>query len=185
MSINKTTILSTIAGFASAIMCVLATGCSTLPTADQMTSLGKASGYTAAYVLNTHVTLDTTARDAICNIVGGVEKIVPETNSTYAATWTPVAKKYLDGFKDKSGNALPDATKDLVLTNFNYLVGLIDKYVDKKGVRQYTDLTDAFIHSFCDTFLANFKKSETVSAGVKKQDLDEFTYATMMEAIKK
>ena len=179
MSKKTLTVLAGIAGVASALVF---SGCKTVPTADQMAKLGRASGYTAAFVLNTQVKVDDTTRNAIVDIMGQVEKSIPDTNQTFVAVWTPIAKAYLDEFKDKSGKPLSDAAKNVILTNFGYVVGLLDTYVDKKGIREYKDLTETFVHSFCDTFLTNFKPVNTVSASLKKEELDEFTYSTMMKS---
>jgi len=153
-------------------------GCKTVPSVDEMTTLGKVSGYTAAYVLNKQVKVDDTTRNAIIDIMNEAEKYIPGTNETFASTWTPIAEKYLNEIKDKDGNPLPEATKARVLKDFNYLVGLLDSYIEKKGIKQYQELTDAFIHSFCDSFLTNFKPANGFS--VSTQELDEYTYGYMM-----
>ncbi len=179
---KKTLIL---AGITCAFSTLMFTGCKSVPTTDQMNTLGKASGYTAAFVLNTQVKVDDTTRNAIVDIMGQVEKSIPDTNQTFVVVWTPIAKTYLDEFKTKSGKSLPEAAKNVILTNFSYVVGLLDTYVDKKGIREYKDLTETFVHSFCDSFLTNFKPVNTVSATLKKEELDEFTYSTMMRSIQK
>lgn len=158
------------------------TGCKTVPTENQMQTIGNMSGYTAAFVLDKKVKVDDVTRNAIINITTEAEKYIPATNETFATTWTPIAKKYLDDFKDKSGNPIPEETKKKVLTAFNYIVGLLDKYVEKRGIKEYQNLTEIFIHSFCNSFLTNFKPVNTQLMSSQKIELDEFTYKTMMEA---
>lgn len=177
---NKLSVITCIVGVVTTLL--IATGCKSIPTVDQMAKLGTASGYTAAFVLNTQVKVDDTTRNAIVDIMGRVENSIPDTNQTFVSVWTPIAQSYLDEFKDKNGNPLSDTVKKVILTNFGYVVGLLDTYVDKKGIREYKDLTETFVHSFCDSFLTNFKPVNTVSASLKKEELDEFTYSTMMKA---
>lgn len=166
----------------SLVIATVLTGCKTVPTEDQMTTIGKMSGYTAAFVLDKEVKVDNTTRNAIIAIISEAEKYIPTTNETFATTWTPIAKRYLDNFKDEYVNPIPEATKEKIVTSFSYIVGLLDQYVEKRGIKQYQNLTEIFIHSFCDSFLISFKPANTQSLSAPKVEFDEFTYETMMKS---
>lgn len=152
-------------------------GCNTTPTIESMTKLGTLSGYTASVVLNTQLKMEQNVRSTIISVVSTVEKITPGTNSTYQSTWTPIAQEYIETLvKD---NKIPSEVGSTVLLYFGYLVDLVDSYIDEKDVRNYRDLTDAFIHGFCNAFTTNFK-SEFIMKSAQETKMDEFTCKTLM-----
>jgi len=175
---KKSLILGTIA-VATAVI----TGCKTTtpPSVESVVKLGTAAGYTTAYVLNTKANIDDNTRNAIVDVVTKLNSVVPETNETFAVKWTPLAREVLDAYRDKSGNALPEPTKEVAIDVFSYVTNVLDFYVDKKGYRQYQDIVSVWSNSFCDSFLAGFKKSEAFAASRRNADFDQEVYEELLK----
>lgn len=145
------------------------TGCKSVPTAENMNKIGNLAGYTAAMLINNSTNINDSVKTTIVKIVQKVEMIVPETNSTYTATWTPIADKYIDEMV--SNLAITQNMANNLKTTFNKVVVLVDSYIDKKNIRQYQDLMDSFVGGFCNG-LKNNIKTKTLSN--QRRDLDYF-----------
>lgn len=156
------------------------TGCKTMPTVESMTNLGLTSGYTASIVLNTQTKMDVQTRTTITTIVTEVQKFTPETNSTYTVAWTPIAQKYVNQLVAEQ--KITQMVGNNVMVYFGYITNLLDLYIEKKGIREYQELVDAFIHGFCDSFLMNFRSIALKASS--KTEIDEFTYETLMKNFK-
>ena len=154
-------------------------GCTTIPTVESMTNLGLSSGYTASIVLNTQTKMTPDTRSAVVSIISEVEKYTPETNSTYTATWTPIAQTYITNLI--SNQKINQMVGDNVLMYFGYITHLLDAYIETKGIRQQTELSNAFIHGFCSSFLMNFKGANTLKTS--SQHIDDFTYEILNKNI--
>jgi hypothetical protein len=174
---KKSLIIGTIA-LATAL-----TGCKTTtpPSVESVVKLGTAVGYTTAYVLNTKANIDANTRATILDVVTKLNSVVPNTNETFSAKWTPIAKEALDAYRDNSGNAIPEPTKALTLDVFGYVASVLDFYVDKKGYRQYKDIVSVWSNSFCDSFLAAFGKSEAFAASRKNEEFDREIYEEILK----
>lgn len=166
---------------------VVLAGCNKEPTVEQMTELGTASGYTAAYVLDKQVKVEAEVRNGIIDVMNEVQKFIPQTNETYTAAWTPVVKSFLDTLKDKDGKPLPEATKEYILKDFGYVTSLLDQWIDKKGIRTEKNLTDAFVNAFFDSFLTNFKPANLMGAAKRDEEhkIDKLTEEILEELLKK
>ena len=164
---------------------MVAIGCKSLPTTNQMSLLGTASGKTTAYIMNKQVNPTVEVRNGIIDVMNEVQKYIPATNETYTAKWTPIAENFLKSLKDKEGNPLPEATVARIVKDFSYVTTLLDKWVDKKGIRQYTELTDAFTNAFFDAFLTDFKPANSVGfSAAAPFKCEELTEELLSEIIK-
>lgn len=134
-----------------ALGAMMMAGCSTLPTVDKMTSIGKATGYATAFVLDKKVSLDNDKRNEVIAIVNEVQRHIPQTNETFSTVWVPIAKERIN-----ADTRFDDNAKEFILTGVEYIVKALDYVVDKYNVRPYQDRVDALVYSFCDTFLANY-----------------------------
>lgn len=156
-------------------------GCKTA-TVESMEQLGFTAGYTAAYVLNKQAKIDNPARQAIINVMTVVQTVTPATNETYSTKWSEVAKVELQKLVD--AGKIPQQSADYISRDIGKLGGLLDKYIEKKGIKDKKDLVDAFVGSFCSSFLTYFKPANVVSADSEKKELDEFTNEYLTENLK-
>lgn len=163
------------------ISAIVVTGCKSLPTVESVSTLGDKFGKTTAYILNKQDKVDDDMRTTIIRIINEVERFIPKTNETFTTTWTPIVNNFLNDFKDKSGNHLSEYMKDRVLTYFTYIVTLIDKYIEKKGIGERQELVDAFVHSFCSSFLADFKPANVVSVSTCETEIDQEIYNDLIK----
>ena len=175
---KKALILGTLAIAAASI-----TGCKTTtpPSVETVVRLGTTVGYTTAYILNTKSNIDDNTRNVIFDVVMRLNSVVPETNETFSAKWTPIAREAIDAYRDKGGNPIPGPTKALAVDVFGYVANILDFYVDKKGYRQYQDIVSVWSNSFCDSFLAAFRKPESFAATRKNDDFDREIYEEILK----
>ena len=68
------------------------------------------------------------------------------------------------------------------MSYFGYITNLIDVYIETKGIRQQTELTNAFIQGFCSSFLINFRVNAPLKSS-NRQNIDNFTYEFLMKKI--
>lgn len=142
-----------VVGAAALAACVV--GCKSMPTTDTMYSCSFAIGVSAGMVAN-GCKIDDTARNEVIEIVEVVREVVPETNQTFAAAWTPIAKAHTDALIAEG--KIDAAQGQVIMAAFNAVVVGID-YVFYRypTAKQYQELTSAAIDGFADGFLLVFK----------------------------
>lgn len=153
---------------------MFATGCITYPDVEKSSAMGSAVGITTAFVLNNQVEVPNDVRNSMIRVMAEVDRAIPSTNETFNTTWTPIAKSFLDNLTDAEGNHLSDNTKTCALSNFSKIASLLDWYVEKKGMKQYQECVDAFVHAFTEAFTTKFKPvNNLLSSSATKDELDE------------
>jgi len=172
--------LITIVAMAMIALC----GCKTSQiTVEESYKIGTAVGNTTAYVLNNQFDVSNSTKTVIIDVVTEISKYVPATNETCSSTWTPIVKSLTDGYVKEGRMTQNEA--DRVVKDFKYITTLLDKYIDKKGLRSYQELIDSFVHGFCDKFLEKFKNNVLLASSIENEELDEEAYEYLSKNISK
>lgn len=167
-----------IIGIATACAVVF-TGCKSAPTVDTMYSTSYAIGVSVALVMN-QTKIGDEDRNAIIGIINDVNQSVPETNSTFAASWTPIAQKHVDQLI--ADGKLDDAKGQIVMKLFCAGVKTLDYVVYKRYpvVGKNVELLESTTHGFCAGLLEYYKPANTLSVSPMTVK-DEEAYAYMLK----
>lgn len=171
-----------ILAIAAAACAIAVTGCKSTPTVDTMYSSSYAIGVSAALVMN-QTKISDTDRNTIIEIINDVSASVPETNTTFTASWTPIAQKHVDQLI--ADGKLEDAQGKIIMSLFGAGVKTLDYVVYKRYpvVGQNIELLESTTHGFCDGLLAYYKPANAVSVGPKTVK-DEEAYTYMLKLVK-
>ena len=158
-----------------AIACAALCGCiHTTPSADTVaktaTAVGKAAAYAANYVADKEV------METIVLVVDKVEEIVPETNSTFVAAWTPVIEKEFAALVEAGKltadqAALAKTATLLAAEGVDYLFKMNPTW------KQYTDLTQIAVKNLVAGFKSVIEKKTAMSVAPFNDDYDQAAYA--------
>lgn len=131
-------------------------GCKSLPTSESMYTTTHAIGVATGMVAN-GTEIDDASRNAVCDIVNEVAKCIPDTNETFSAAWTPIAKEHTD--KLIAEGKLSTTQGVLVMQAFSIAVSGIDYVFEVRypNAKQYKELVSASVNGFTDGFLTVFK----------------------------
>lgn len=145
------------------------TGCTstTLPSADVLYTTSYSVGKAAAFVLK-KTSLDDKDKSIIIDIAKTVSTSLPKTNSTFEATWTPIAADKLA--KLVENQTIIDTESQLILSIFTNVVKTLDYIIEKRypTVGQNIELLEAVTHGFTTGFL----DSITVNTDIVSQTTD-------------
>lgn len=131
-------------------------GCKSLPTSDTMYSTANAIGVATGMVAN-GTEIDDASRNAVCDIVTEVAKCVPNTNETFSAAWTPIAKEHTG--KLIAEGKISTTQGVFVMKAFSIAVSGIDYIFEVRypTAKQYKELVSSAVNGFTDGFLTVFK----------------------------
>jgi hypothetical protein len=132
-------------------------GCTSLPSSDTMYSTTCAIGVATGMVAN-GTDIDDASRNAICDIMNEVSQCIPETNQTFSAAWTPIAKAHADSLV--ADGKITAEQGVLVMKAFDIVVSGIDYVFEVRypKAKQYKELVSAAVDGFTDGFLSVFKQ---------------------------
>lgn len=153
-------------GITAVIGCLL-TGCTSLPTVEQMEKTAYTVGVTTGYVANeTKMSNDT--KNAVINIIGEVAKCTPDTNETFTVAWTPIATAYANKLLEEG--KIDEGQKTLILGAFKVACTGLDYLFDVRypKAREYTELVSAAVKGFSEGFLNVFKPADEVLQATKE-----------------
>lgn len=138
-------------------------GCKSLPTSDTMYSTANAIGVATGMVAN-GTEIDDASRNAVCDIVNKVSSCIPETNQTFSAAWTPIAKEHTDKLIVEGKISTTQGV--FVMKAFSVAVAGIDYIFEVRypTAKQYKDIVTAAVNGFTDGFLTVFKPVDGDSA---------------------
>lgn len=138
---------------------VLLVGCSTIPTQQSMFSIAQSIGYSSAMIAN-ETSIDDKSREAILNILNIVTTVVPTTNSTFNATWVPVAQMHASNMVAEGKLTTQQAT--LVVSGVTVIAMGVDyMFTVYPEAKEYQELTAAAIDGFASGFTTVFIKKTT------------------------
>lgn len=126
-------------------------GCKITPSAETMYNIATSVGYSAGLIVN-QLDMPNQDRNAMIDIVNEVIYVVPETNQTFEAAWTPIADRHVAVLIDEGKI---DATQgNIILLGFSALTKGIDWLFDKyPKARNTKDLVVAVIDGGATGFL--------------------------------
>lgn len=138
-------------------------GCKSVPTTDTMYRTSYAVGVTTGMIAN-ETKIDDASRNAICEVLEVVSSIVPETNQTFEAAWTPIAKAHIARLVEDG--KLDDAQARMVETAFSLVVQGIDYIFEFRypEARECKEVVIAAVDGFTGGFLAVFTPANDVRA---------------------
>ena len=154
------------------MICATLCGCiKTAPDAATVAKTSKAVGKAAAYAAN--YIADKEVMTTIVTVVDKVQEVVPETNSTFVAAWTPVIEaefaKLVEAGKIKADQAeLAKSATFLAAEGIDYLFKANPKW------KQYTDISQVAVKSFIEGFKSVVEKKSTMSAPNGVDDADDY-----------
>ena len=162
-------------------------GCKSLPSAEELSKKSYTAGVAAAKVAEIVAknALDADTRAVVTGIVTQVDKVVPQTNVTFEAAWTPIAEEYIA--KYAAEKKLSDLQKAAAMAAFSISIKGIDYLINVKypKIREYQELVEATTHGFCGGFLAEFKAAPMAAAkGAAELEYDKEVYDYLMESTK-
>lgn len=131
-------------------------GCkSQQPTVDTMYSCSMAIGVSAGLVAN-ECRIDDKARNEVIEVVGIVQEIVPATNQTFDAAWTPIAQAHVD--KLVSEGKIDAAAGGVIMAAFHAaVVGIDYVFYRYPTAKKSQELASAAVDGFSDGFLTVFR----------------------------
>lgn len=134
------------------------TGCinTTLPSADVLYTTSYSVGKAASSVLQ-KTSLDDKNKSIIIDIAKIVSTTFPTTNSTFEATWTPIATNNIN--KLVENKTITDVESKLLLTVFTKIIRTLDYIIEKRypTVGQNIELIEAIAHGFTSGLLNSTK----------------------------
>lgn len=147
----------------AAAVTVAIVGCKTIPSTDKMYVISEAIGFSTGMVVN-ETKVDDATRNAIVEIMGIVCECVPETNQTFEAAWTPIAKAHTQKLIDDG--KITEQQGTLIMAGFGLVAKGIDYIFEVRypEAKQYKDLVCAAIDGFSNGFLTVFKPVNVNSA---------------------
>lgn len=174
-----------LASFVAAIVMVIV-GCKSLPTPESLAVTSRAVGIAAATVANM-TKIDDASRNVVVEIMNEVEGCIPQTNETFEAAWTPIAKRHVQKLVDEK--KIDDGQATLILGAFDVACKGIDYLVFIRYPKavEYTELVEAATHGFCEGFLSNFKPANRMCFGcaMDKSDKEAYEYLLTLKNLKK
>lgn len=151
----------------AAAAALVVTGCATIPTVEKMFTLSRAVGYAAGLVTN-EIEMDAAVRNQVIDVWTEVAVCIPETNQTFEAAWTPIARRHVDELV-KEGK-IDDAQATLIMLAFNAAVNGVDYiFVRYPEAKMYKELTVAALDGFNEGFLLVFKPVNSFAAASGKE----------------
>jgi len=151
-------------------------GCQSVPTPEYIGSLSTAIGVSTGMVVNM-TKIDDASRNAIVDIMNKVSQCIPETNQSFEAAWTPIAKEHTQKLIDEG--KIDAKQGDLILTAFSLVTKGIDYLFDVRfpKAKEYKELVTAGVDGFINGFLTMFKPANgTLCAGKADYDKDALDY---------
>lgn len=170
----------------AAMICATLCGCiKTAPDADKVAKTANAVGKAAAYAAN--YIADKNTMTTIVTVVDTVQGVVPDTNQTFVAAWTPIIDaefaKLVEAGKIKADQAeLAKAATVLAAEGLDYL------FKANPTWKTYTNIPQIAVKSFIAGFKTVIEKKSTLSApnGVdESDDYDKEAYKYLLQKAKK
>lgn len=150
-------------------------GCKSIPTTDSMYRTSYAVGVATGMIAN-ETKIDDASRNAICDIINVVSSCIPETNQTFEAAWTPIAKAHIA--KLVEDGKLDDAQARMVETVFSLAIQGIDYLFEYRypKAKTYKEVVVAAIDGFSSGFLKVFKPANATLSASRTVELDAEAY---------
>ena len=166
--------------------CAALCGCiKTAPDAATVAKTAKAVGKAAAYAAN--YVADKEVMTTIVTVVDKVQEVVPETNATFVAAWTPVIDaefaKLVEAGKLKTEQAALAKTATLLAAE-----GIDYLFKANPTWKQYTDISQVAVKSFIEGFKSVVEKKSALSAPNGVDDADDYdkeAYKYLLQKAKK
>lgn len=145
-------------------------GCKIPPSAEAMYNIATSVGYSAGLIVN-QLDMPNQDRNAMIDIVNEVVYVVPETNQTFEAAWTPIADRHVAVLIDEGKI---DATQgNIILLGFSALTKGIDWLFDKfPRAKNTKDLVVAVIDGGTTGFLQVVHPVNFAAASVRGVDYE-------------
>lgn len=131
-------------------------GCKSTPSAAKVEGLSYAAGAGVAYACEL-TKMDSETKIVMTNVMTIVSTVVPETNSTCVATWTPVVSGIVDKYVAE-GTINAGQAKLITTTSYLAAQGVDYLFARHSDWKEYSDLVSVSVKAFSDGFIAVFVK---------------------------
>lgn len=172
---KKFSIKAFTAAFFAAIVVVFA-GCDKLPSAEKIENVSKTIGYAAGLTCDLTKVSDKT-RTVTLEVMDIVDDVIPLTNQTFIAAWTPVIDETISNFVNKgkitaSEGVIVKAVMAAVTQGLDYVFE-----VRWPKAKEYKELVSAAVRGFTEGFKTVIKPANMKAAAGFDYDEDEFRKA--------
>ena len=151
-------------------------GCDKLPSAEKIENVSKTIGYAAGLTCDLTKMSDK-AKTVTLEVMDIVDDVVPLTNQTFTAAWTPVidetvAKFVADGKITAGEGAIVKTARAAVTQGLDYVFE-----VRWPKAKEYKELVSAAVRGFTDGFKTVIKPVNMKAAASFDYDEEEFKKA--------
>lgn len=152
------------------------TGCDKLPSVEKMETISTTVGYAAGLTCDLAKMSDK-ARAVTLEVMDIVDDVVPQTNETFTAAWTPIIKETIDKFIAQgkitsSEGMIIETAMGAVTQGLDYLFE-----VRWPKAKTYKDLVSAAIRGFTAGFKIVIHPVNALAAAKFDYDEEEFKKA--------
>lgn len=151
-------------------------GCDKVPSPETMSNLAGHVGIATAIAVNEFADLTPEVRNATVEVMNEVRAVIPETNQTFEAAWTPIAEAHIaklvaDGKLDEKLAPIVLIVAKAVFKGIDFAFAKYPKAYEVKEV------VVAGVNGFFGGFLTWFKPANSLSvANSMKADYDKDAY---------
>lgn len=151
-------------------------GCKSIPTEDQITGLSYAAGLAAGYACELN-NVDTSVIETTLTVLNNISLVIPETNSTFVVTWTPLiisnVNKYIDAGKINNTHG------QIIISSLTLVAKTVDyMFIKHPTWKEYSNATLITIQGISEGFKSVISSSLFKSQIMLTHDIDVYNYLT-------